>query len=59
MSTLSLQGVALALLMLSLPLIVIAYEADVTALAVLGVVLAATGALLPPALRYVGPDDDA
>ncbi|HVM26788.1 MAG TPA: hypothetical protein VM433_03845 [Mycobacteriales bacterium] len=55
MSTLALQGAALALLLLSLPLIVIAYSADVPALAVVGVVLATLGALTPPALRYVGP----
>jgi hypothetical protein len=55
-STLALQGAALALLLLSLPLIVIAYQTDLTALAVVGVALAALGALLPPALRYLGPD---
>ena len=58
MSTLALQGAALALLLLSLPLIVIAYQADLTALAVVGVVLAAVGALTPPALRYVGPGSE-
>lgn len=58
MNTLTLQGVALALLLLSLPLIVIAYQADVPVLAVIGVVLATIGALTPPALRYGGPKED-
>jgi hypothetical protein len=58
MSPIALQGAALVLLLVSLPLIVVAYQADVPALAVVGVVLAAVGALTPPALRYLGPKED-
>jgi hypothetical protein len=58
MSAIALQGAALVLLLVSLPLIVVAYQADVPALAVVGVGLATVGALTPPALRYLGPEED-
>ncbi len=58
MNPIAVQGGALLLLLLSLPIIVIAYQTDVRALAIVGVVLATVGALTAPALRFVGPKED-
>ena len=50
------QSLSLLLMLLALPLIVAGYAVDVPALVVAGVVAVALGGLIPPGLRFLGPD---
>lgn len=53
-----LQGAALVLMLLPTLLISVAYAQDLAALAAVGVGMVALGGLVPPALRYLSPDDE-
>jgi len=58
MTELRAQGVALVVLLLALPVLAVGVNADLTVLAVVGVVMVAAAALLLPALRWLDLDDE-
>jgi hypothetical protein len=58
-SPIALQATALVLLLVALPLIVLGVNNDLPALTVAGMVAVVLGGAIPPALRYVGPEEDA
>lgn len=58
MSSLALTGVSLVLMLLALPVAAVAGQQESTVLYAAALVVFAVGALIPPAMRYVGPGSD-
>jgi len=58
MNKLVLQGIALLLILLALPLASLGTLGDVMWLIVGSLILTAIGGLTPPVLKFVGNDDD-
>ncbi|WP_409329490.1 hypothetical protein [Trujillonella humicola] len=51
-------GVALVLMLAALPLLVVGANADIVALSVAGIAAVVVGGAIPPALRWLGPEED-
>jgi hypothetical protein len=58
MNPILIQGAALVLMLLALPLASVGTTQDATWAQVAAVVVVAVGGLVPPALRYLGDDDE-
>lgn len=58
MSSVAVMGLSLALMIAALPITAVAGQQESTVLYVIGLVVFAVGALIPPVTRYVGPGSD-
>ena len=58
MNPVVLQGVALLLMLVALPLLVVGTNAEILAVTVAGIVAVVLGGAIPPALRWIGPKED-
>lgn len=57
MSKLTIQGIALVLMLLASPLTSAGTSTETTWLSIAGLAVLGIGAAIPPVLRYAGPDD--